>query len=77
MVAGQVITGGMLSVTVTIWAQVAVFPLASVAVQVTVVVPFGKTAGALLLTVVPVQLSLIAGVPRFTPVALQSELVLT
>ena len=40
-VAGQVIVGGTLSVTTTSWLQVAVFPLPSVTVHVTVVVPSG------------------------------------
>ena len=59
----------MLSVTVTVCVHVAIFPLASVAVQVTVVVPFGKAEGALFDTVTFVQLSLTEGVPKFTPVA--------
>ncbi len=40
-VAGQVMEGGTLSVTMTSWLQVAVLPLPSVTVQVTVVVPRG------------------------------------
>ena len=55
---GQVIVGLMLSVTVTIWSQVAVLPLPSVTVQVTVVFPIGKLAGALLFTLATEQLSL-------------------
>jgi len=45
MFAGQVITGGWVSFTVTVKLQAVrlVFPLASVAVQVTVVAPLGKT----------------------------------
>ena len=39
--AGHVITGLTLSVTVTVCAQVAVLPDPSVAVQITVVTPFG------------------------------------
>lgn len=74
--AGQEIAGGMLSVTVTVWVQVAVFPLASVAVHVTVVTPFGKAESALLVTVATEQLSLAVGVPKLTPVAVQPEFVL-
>ena len=40
--AGHVITGGCVSFTVTVNEQVAVLPAPSVAVAVTVVVPFGK-----------------------------------
>jgi hypothetical protein len=39
--AGQLIVGFSVSFTVTLCVQVAVFPLVSVTVQVTVVVPFG------------------------------------
>ena len=39
--AGQVMVGFWVSVTVTTWVQVAVLPLASVTVQVTVVIPVG------------------------------------
>ena len=46
-------------------------PLLSVTVQVTVVVPSGKAAGALLLTDATPQLSAVVGVPRTTPVAVQ------
>src|SRR5438132_14277186 len=42
MLAGQVIVGASLSLTVTVKEQVAVLPLVSVAVQVTVVVPWAK-----------------------------------
>jgi hypothetical protein len=44
MFAGQVAVGGSVSLTVTVNEQVAVLPLASVAVQSTVVVPFGNVA---------------------------------
>ena len=37
--AGQVIVGSILSITVTVWVQVAVLPEPSVTVQVTVVFP--------------------------------------
>ncbi len=47
--AGAVIVGAILSVTVTICVAVAVLPFPSVTVQVTVVFPRGKAAGALLL----------------------------
>ena len=49
-VAGQLIVGSSLSSTVTVWVQLAVLPLPSVTVQVTVVFPNGKVAGALLVT---------------------------
>ena len=42
MLAGQVIEGGCVSLTVTGNMHVAVLPLVSLAVQVTVVVPFWK-----------------------------------
>src|SRR3989442_13517862 len=50
MAAGQVIVGGSLSTTVTVCWQVLLLPFTSVAVQVTTVVPTGKSAGALLAT---------------------------
>jgi hypothetical protein len=43
MLAGQLMAGGCVSMTVTVNEQVAVWLEVSVAVQVTVVVPFGKT----------------------------------
>src|SRR2546428_12887140 len=49
------------SSTVTSWLAVAVLPLASVTVQVTVVLPLAKLAGASLPTVAPGQLSLMLG----------------
>ena len=42
MLAGQLIAGGAMSLTVTVKLHIAVLPPPSVAVQVTVVVPFGK-----------------------------------
>jgi hypothetical protein len=72
---GQVMVGSTLSVTVTVWLQVAVLPLLSVTVQVTVVVPIGYAAGALLLTEATPQLSAVTGVPRATPVAVHPVLV--
>jgi hypothetical protein len=68
---GQIIVGRILSVTVTVWSQVAVFPELSVTVQVTVVVPVGNAAGALFITEATPQLSAVTGVPRLTPVAEQ------
>ena len=60
MLAGQVATGGSLSVTVTVKLQRAVWPCASLAVQLTVVVPTGKSEpeAGLQLMVAPGQLSL-------------------
>jgi len=60
MFAGQVIVGGCVSFTVTVNVQVAVLPTASVAVDVTVVVPTGKKLpdAGVLTTVTPGQLSL-------------------
>jgi hypothetical protein len=60
ILAGQDIVGLSLSFTVTVNEQVAVLPDVSVAVAVTVVVPFGKEKpdGGLLDTVAPGQLSL-------------------
>src|SRR6266481_1668974 len=48
---GQEIVGGWLSVTITVCGQVAVLPCESLTVQITVLVPTGKIAGALLVTV--------------------------
>jgi hypothetical protein len=58
--AGHTIVGACVSFTVTVNEQVAVFPDVSVAVAVTVVVPFGNAVpdGGLLTTVTPGQLSL-------------------
>src|SRR5207302_11428974 len=67
--AGQVITGACVSRTITRCWQVATFPLLSVAVQVTRLVPTGNCAGALLVTVTTPQLSLAVGLPNATPVA--------
>jgi hypothetical protein len=64
MFAGHVTVGAMTSLTVTVNVQVPVLPDASVAVQVTVVVPTGKLepdAGAHMTVGVP-QLSVPAGV---------------
>jgi hypothetical protein len=66
---GAVIVGFWLSVTVTICVAVAVFPEPSVTVQVTVVAPNGKLAGALFVVLATEQLSPVVGVPSDTPVA--------
>ncbi len=58
------IDGASSSTTVTICAQLAVLPAASVAVHVTVVLPNGNDAGASLVTVGDaVQLSVAVAVP--------------
>ena len=49
----------------TSWVHVLVFPLLSLATQVTKVLPMGKTAGALLVTVTAVQ-SFTVGTPKPT-----------
>src|SRR4051794_6650356 len=54
---------------VTVVVLVATFPAASRAVQVTIVVPSGNFAGALLVMVTDPQSSLATGVPRFSPAA--------
>ena len=59
-------------VTVTVCVAVAVFPLASVAVQVTVVVPIAKGGIASFVNVGVPQLSEPVGVPKATPEAVQS-----
>src|SRR5438874_11355244 len=61
MLVGQVTVGAWLSLPVTVKVQSAeLFPLASVAWQVTVVVPFGKVEplGGVQVVVEPTQLSL-------------------
>ena len=75
IVFGAVTKGFMLSVTVTVWVAVALFPEPSVTVQVTVVLPKGKEVGALLVTEATEQLSAVVGVPRTTPVAVQAVFV--
>jgi hypothetical protein len=55
---------------VTDWAAVELFPAASLTVQITSVVPNGKVAGALFVTLVTEQLSAVVGVPKTIPVAL-------
>ena len=61
--AGQSRTGGSVSLTLTVKVQLLVLPAASVAVQVTGVMPVPKLepAGGLQLTVTPGQLSVAAG----------------
>jgi hypothetical protein len=62
--AGQVIVGFCVSVTVTIWLQVAVKPLASVAVHLTVVEPIAYVVLAWsFVTLATEQLSAVVGVP--------------
>ena len=51
------------------------FPLASVAVQVTVVVPTGKVVGASFVRLTIEQLSAVAGVPKTIPVPEQAVIV--
>jgi hypothetical protein len=67
MLAGQLIVGFSVSLTVTENEQLLVLPAASVAVTVTVVVPLGKTEpeGGLLTMVTSEQLSVAVGV-KFT-----------
>src|SRR5438552_2629706 len=67
MLAGHVATGGSLSTTVTVKLQVALWLCASVAVQLTVVVPTGKSEldAGLQLMIAPGQLSLAVAV-KFT-----------
>jgi hypothetical protein len=61
---GHVIVGAVVSTVITVNEQVAVLPLASVAVQVTVVVPNGNVLpdGGLQATVTPGQLSVAVAV---------------
>jgi hypothetical protein len=73
--AGAVMVGFTLSITVTSCVALVALPLASVTVQVTVVVPKLKVAGALLVTEATEQLSAVTGVPKTTPVAEQAVLV--
>ena len=69
--------GAVLSTTVMICVAVAVLPAASVAVQVTVVLPSGKAAGALLVTVTVPQSTLAKGEPKLGIMAWQLLLALT
>jgi hypothetical protein len=63
MSAGQVTLGFSVSLTVTVKTQLSVFPEASVAVEVTAVVPFGKLEpeGGVEVKATPGQLSLAVG----------------
>ena len=61
--------GSPVSLTVTVWSAVAVLPALSVTVQVTMVEPSVKIAGALLVTLATSQLSSVEGDPRETEVA--------
>ena len=63
MFAGQVIAGASASTTVTTCVHVIVLLAPSVAVQVTVVLPIGKLAGASLVIVGVAQLSVPVAVP--------------
>ena len=66
---GHTIVGGCASVTITSCAHVAVFPLLSRTVQITVLVPTGNVVGTLFVTLTGSQLSAVVGTPRFTFVA--------
>src|ERR1043166_1438706 len=55
---------------ITVCWQLLLLPWTSTTVQVTVLVPTGKLAGALLVTLATPQLSAVAGVPSTTPLAL-------
>src|ERR1043166_3036592 len=57
---------------ITVCWQLLLLPCTSTTVQVTVLVPTGNVAGALLVTLATPQLSTVAGVPRATPAALHS-----
>ena len=69
MLAGQVIVGGVVSLTVTVCVHVDTLPDASVAVHVTVVLPTGKHDGASLVILCIVQLSVTCGTPGPTCIA--------
>ncbi len=72
MLAGQAMLGASLSLLSYHCSQVVLFPAASTTVQVTVVTPIGKVAGASLVTDATAQLSAVTGDPRAT-VAKQSS----
>ena len=74
---GVVIVGTVVSTTVTNCVAVAVLPLESVTVHVTVVFPNGKVPGALFVTEATAQLSAVNGDPKTTFVAIQPLLVET
>jgi hypothetical protein len=72
--AGGMIVGAVVSRTITCCVHVAVFPLASVTVQVTLFVPSEYAAGPLFTTDATPQLSPVTGLPKSTLVAVQPEL---
>src|SRR6185436_15910046 len=74
---GQVMTGLVVSRTMTRCTQVLEFPLVSHTVHVTRFVPALNNDGALLVTVATAQLSLATGVPRATLAAPQPALAAT
>ena len=71
----KVKAGACVSVTVMVCVEEAVKPVASVTVQVTVVFPNGKVAGALFVTEATEQLSAVTGVPKTTLVDVHPTLV--
>ena len=75
--AGGVIVGFVVSITVTVWVAVAILPLESVTVQVTVVFPNSYWSGASFVTVDTLQLSAVVVSPNSTPVAKQESFALT
>jgi hypothetical protein len=68
MSVGQVMIGNSVSFTTTEKLQVAMFPAASVAVQLTAFVPLAKTLPlvGVQLTLTPGQLSVAVAVPKLT-----------
>ena len=71
---GVVIVGTVVSITVTNCVAVAIFPEASLTVQDTIVSPNGNVTGALFITLVTEQLSVVTGVPNTNPVTPQVAL---
>src|SRR5438094_1551758 len=67
--AGQEMVGGWVSLTITVCGQVTLLPELSVTVQITELVPTGKSAGAELQTPTGLQLSDTLDVPRATLIA--------
>jgi hypothetical protein len=68
---GHKIVGGSSSTTVTVCWHCAVLPEVSITVQVTVVTPLGKVAGASFTMLATAQLSAVVGEPSVTPLAAQ------
>jgi len=66
MSAGAILSGAVVSETVTNYVEDTVFPAASVTCQVTAVIPKEKVAGALFLGTKPPQLSVAEAVPIVT-----------